>query len=197
MDVDWQAIGQLLSGMLLGLGLFAWQKFIDWKKSRTSLAGSVARDRRINDTLIEIRTFYDADRVKLFQFHNGDHYVSGVSIMKLSLTHYALGRGVSVPYGAENDLLDIPLSHIDKIIEQITEKPFLYAEVKDLPDCYLTSLWRKGGTGQVLCRVVHNRRQEIIGFLVVSWLEPLSLTKEQLAMSKDLAALVSGEFLVR
>src|SRR4051812_24213923 len=67
-----------------------------------SFERSVNKNVRIRELLAELRVPYMADRVCLYQFHNGEYFHSGDSIMKCSLTHFVTRVGVSNPGMSQN-----------------------------------------------------------------------------------------------
>lgn len=61
----------------------------------------------VYDKLEEIRLKLDADRAYLIQYHNGSHYNSGQSMLKMSMSHEVARPGISREiHGAQN----LPLS---------------------------------------------------------------------------------------
>lgn len=56
---------------------------------------SSQRDTRINDILDDLRVETDADRSKLFQFHNGTRNLQSIPFLYASVTHERIGQGVS------------------------------------------------------------------------------------------------------
>ena len=50
---------------------------------------------QVHETLTELRVMSDCARVHLVQFHNGEYFLDGISMKKLSLTHESLNKGTS------------------------------------------------------------------------------------------------------
>ena len=63
------------------------------------------RDSRIHDMLIELRTETRADRVQIFQFHNGEFYDTNISMKRFSCSHEVLKEGVASSAGSYQNCL--------------------------------------------------------------------------------------------
>lgn len=68
---------------------------------------NITQDKEIIDTLEELRIRHSADRLTVFQFHNGGDYYTGKSIQKISMSYEVVGKGIQrIIEGAQN----IPVS---------------------------------------------------------------------------------------
>ena len=151
---------------------------------------------KIKDVLIEIKTAYEADRALLFQFHNGDHYVAGGSIQKMSLTHFATSRGISPPIGTDTDIVNIPVSYLDTSLSEIINKSVLSVAMDDFPeDSYFAGIFRRDGCEHLLMRCVYNRRHEVIGLVIISWRSETKVSPTMQQKLKEYTAVLAGELL--
>lgn len=193
----WVSIGQVLSGVLLGMAtLFASQAKQWIKKKSVRTDNIVTNNLMLKQLLAEMRSYYDADRVKLYQFHNGDYYSSGASIQKASLTHYVVARGVSPPIGIESTQQNIPIGHIVNTAEEIWKSPYVFYSLERLSeDSYFKGLLRYGGAKSVLLRGVFNAKHDMTGFLVVVWFDPTTLNEEQMLKSQKFSIQIGDELL--
>jgi len=88
----WFDIGSMVVSFIFG-GLFVFvtkvSKYLKNEKFVTKLDGIeyVKETSRINEILSELRIVNDCNRVSLYQFHNGGHFLDGSSILKVSITH--------------------------------------------------------------------------------------------------------------
>lgn len=185
------SVGQVLAGVVLGalaLGMRRVGYFI--RKKEKQLAGvndHIKETGRLRQQLYEIRTYYDADRVELYQFHNGDHYVSGASIQKVSMTHFVMAKGISVPVEARSQ--NVPLGYVSSVAESLLKKEPVFFSYATLlaGDSYFKSILRYGGARSALVHGVFDPLHNMIGFLVVMWLEDVTLTQEQIDAMKEFA----------
>jgi len=60
---------------------------------------------RIHERLTELRVITDCARTQVVQFHNGGHFLDGISMKKMSLTHESLANGCSSEMETKRDLL--------------------------------------------------------------------------------------------
>lgn len=188
------SLGQILAGMAMGLGAFALTKIKDYmnKKMRFMSTTALNRNVRIKDLLQEIRVHFDADRVKLYQFHNGDYYVTGESVQKMSLSHYVVKRGVE---GPEAKHQGIPVSYVSAILaEMVAADGVLVKPVADMdPDCFLQSLMIQGGVQTTVMGGVNGQHGHLIGVIIVGWLDDVSITTKKINMIDEFLAACSAE----
>jgi len=190
----WQNIGQILSGVLIGVTVFVFSKLKVWLKKKR-VASIVADNVMLKQLLAEIRAYYDADRVELYQFHNGDHFVSGASIQKASLTHLVLARGVSPPINTNTQ--NIPIGYIAFTAEDLLKNKYSFLALNDLcANNYLHGLLRHGGAHCALMRGIFNAKSDMIGFLVLSWFDEVVLTDVQYNMIQVFGVQVGDELLL-
>jgi hypothetical protein len=150
------------------LGLSA-TKIQTWWKDRTikRFERGINQNVRLRELLSELRVPYTADRVRLYQFHNGDYYHSGESIMKCSLTHFVTKVGVANPIGGQS----IPSTQMVLSLKAIQDKSsvlFTYGTLED--DSFLDGLFLNNGSFAVLVTAVRDSRKNWVGVLCVDWL---------------------------
>jgi len=120
---------------------------------------------RLHEILTELRVRTDSARTQLLQFHNTGHFLDGISMKKMSLTHESLENGVSSEMGIKRDLL------VSLCIEG------LKLLLKDDPKIYLTSSLDDSWCKQLLqsSNVVAfsflpiRKSNQITGYLMTQW----------------------------
>jgi len=148
MDIDlikefsfsfWIEIGLSLSALVAAFLLGTWRQIIKVGK-KNNIDWSIHT--QIHEFLTELRVSTKAARAQIVQFHNGEYFLDGVSMQKLSTTHESLANGVSTDsrsnilitlYSALMEKLDInsPLLHnVD------TEKPSLFKNTLELANVH-------------------------------------------------------------
>lgn len=199
-DEFWSGIGQVIVGILAGLLAFASSKVKKLLTERRSKCPFrlVNASMSIKDLLTEIRVLFDADRVKLFQVHNGDYFVNGSSSQKITLTHFVVRTGVGSPYGIETTHQNIPISYVVGCIDQCLKNPVYFSQVGDMADdMYFKALIRHNGSETALFSGVFDRHKGLLGIVVVTWLERLNLDEDKQKILKSFAARISDELMFK
>lgn len=141
------------------------------------------KNEQVQQKLTELRVILNADRAKLFQFHNGDHYVGGDSALKCSLTHISVSDGVSYPQQALTYYSSSTVSSVSQYVNPAIEKEAgFFSLVENLKDDDWKKMKTLNGTKSILISKV-GYENNVIGFVIVSWQEEVKEpTKEQIKM---------------
>ena len=89
----WVEFGMAIS--LIGVGYIVGLVKKQFLLKKKSLTVSWSTHSQIHELLTELRVKIDAARAQIVQFHNGEYFMDGISMKKLSLTHESLSKGVS------------------------------------------------------------------------------------------------------
>ena len=89
----------------------------------------VNTDDLIISKMEEVKEQLNADRVQVYDFHNGGHYANGRSALKTSCSYEVVRAGISRKQGF---LQSIPLSCLSKFVSKLMNDGFM--EVKKLED---------------------------------------------------------------
>lgn len=127
-------------------------------------------DNEIIKRMEELKEFLNADRVQVYDFHNGGHYANGRSALKTSCTYEVCRNGCR---SYQMYLQSIPLSCIPQFIETLLNEEEL--KVNDLEEIKenMTSTYHLKKDQGVRCFydiVIHNKNKEPIGFLAIQYL---------------------------
>jgi hypothetical protein len=117
----------------------------------------------------KLKEILNADRVQVYEFHNGVHYANGRSALKTTCTYETCRYGIS---GCLNTLSGIPLSVIPVFIRVLLDKGMLL--VKDLEDIKATmpstyELKKAMGVKSFYDYVIRNSVGEPVGFVAVQF----------------------------
>ena len=89
-------------------------------------------DTVITNRLENIKEYLKADRVQIYDFHNGGHYANGRSALKTSCSYEAVRTGIK---GHQKELQAVPLSCIPKFVKTLLDKKELIVNnLEDLKD---------------------------------------------------------------
>lgn len=128
-------------------------------------------DNIIIEKMEELKERLNADRVQIYDFHNGGHYANGRSALKTSCTYEVVRNSISPKQG---QLQCIPLSCLSKFINQLLNNNYL--DIKDLntikeamPSTY--QLKKSQNINSFYDIVLNNKAGEPIGFLAIQFVK--------------------------
>ena len=126
-------------------------------------------DLKVLKRMEEVKEIMDADRVHVYEFHNGEHYANGRSALKTSCTYEVLRQGIT---SHQMKLQSIPLTCIPKFIKTLLDKNQL--EVKDIEDLKETmpatySLKKAQDIKSFYDIILNNKQGEPIGFIAIQY----------------------------
>ena len=159
--------------LIVMLALAAFQKKIrTWLEHKTNqkFENSINKSSLIRDHLAELRAIMGADRVLLFQLHNGQYYFSGEGADKLSLTHFVVDAGVAIPDRAGTRLQNIPISYWPETFKIMQSEGYFLDDASDFVDPFNAQMFSVDGVVSVVCGPVKDRRNFWRGVLVVEYL---------------------------
>ena len=167
-------IGLAISTLVFGFIAGSYRQLLKFKcKQKKDKAMDWMIHSEIHELLTELRYETDAARAQLVQFHNGEYFMDGVSMKKLSLTHESLSVGVS----AEADKLK------GLLISLFT--PLITKIVKDSPELIITkneddSFFKNfllSSNAQAYLALPIKHENNICGYIMLQWCSPTKLKK--------------------
>ena len=101
--------------------------FVALKKTKKEIEETIPKkikkqcdiDIEIVKRMEEIKEFLNADRVQIYDFHNGGHYANGRSALKVSCSYEVCRAGVK---SYQMYLQSIPLNCIPQFIKELLKK---------------------------------------------------------------------------
>lgn len=117
----------------------------------------------------QVKEIFNADRVQVYEFHNGEHYANGRSALKVSCT-YEVYRVNIEP--VQTKMTSIPISCIPHFITQLLDEEFIKVpnveNIKDkMPSTY--SLQKSIGVSAYQNLIIKNDNNEPVGFVSIQW----------------------------
>lgn len=129
-------------------------------------------DLEIVNRLEEIKEFLSADRVQIYDFHNGGHYANGRSALKTSCTYEVCRIGVE---SCQMYMQSIPLNCIPHFIQTLLNSKILkinnLEELKQIMPATYT-LKKSQGIKSFYDVVLNNKNGDPIGFIAFQYNEP-------------------------
>ena len=138
-------------------------------------------DMKIHNRLEEIKEYLNADRVQIYDFHNGGHYANGRSALKTSCSFEVVRNGIE---GHQKELQAVPLSCIPQFVQELIKNNELKVddleEIKDtMPSTY--QLKKEQNIASFYDIILNNEKGEPIGFLAFQYTKTncVNFTKDE------------------
>lgn len=150
-----------------GIGLSA-MKAKDWwsKRFYRALPKQINRNAKVREVISEIRILTRSERAFIYQFKNGEFFVSGESSQRLVLTHMSIDRTIS------SDILPqaVEFTHslASETLSILTKATLISAKAKQLPDAFLKMIFEQAGSDCVLMAMIKNPKNQLIGLIVLT-----------------------------
>lgn len=167
-----------------------WQSSVSSKVPRQSKI-----DLKILNRMEEVKEIMDADRVHVYEFHNGEHYANGRSALKVSCTYEVVRAGTQ---SVQRSCMSVPLSVMPKYIATILDNSVV--NVKDIenirdsmPATY--NLKFSQNVKAFTNVVIMNRQKEPVGFIEVQWFDKKKFTENEYELLR-LAAFIEENILI-
>ena len=133
---------------------------------------------QLHEFLTELRVKTDAGRAQIVQFHNGEYFVDGVSMQKMSVTHESLANGVSAEATSKQNTLITLISPIMLRLEENLAN--IYRTDEEKPGNFKNCLEAANIDSYSVLPLFHGHIKS--GFIMIQW---CSKTKTQ-EIEKDL-----------
>lgn len=126
-------------------------------------------DIKVLKRMEEVKELLNADRVHVYEFHNGEHYANGRSALKVSCTYEVCKVGIKI---VQKDCLSIPISCMPKYIAAILDSPMVeisnIENIKnEMPASYNFKCLQN--VGAYIDVAIQNKQKEPVGFIEVQW----------------------------
>ena len=132
-----------------------------------------------------------ADRVVVYEFHNGDVYYSGSSQQKFSNTYEVLSEGVSSEIKNQQNLR---VSSFNRFVKPLIDNDeYSFGEIVNINNVGIKEFFEDQGTKSTFCVPVKLLTGKIIGILGIDYVkQPRLVTKEEKDFIKNQSAIISG-----
>ena len=182
--MDWNAILDEIKTIGTALGTVIFTGYITYKtfssklekwrqEDKVNVSKNIEKQSKLDCEIMteadKLKELLNADRVQIYEFHNGVHYANGRSALRTSCTYEACRFGVE---GCIDRLNGIPLSVIPIFIKTLLDKGELL--VKDLEDIKETmpstyNLKKSMSIQSFYDFTIHNINGEPVGFVAVQF----------------------------
>lgn len=163
--------------------------YIDKLEKKMPIGESVKKqnveDAHILETMEYYKELLGADRIMLFEFHNGQHYSNYRSALKLSVSYECYRAGLT---SQRNICSNLPISIMPKFIYAITTQDQVsYKNIEDMreemPNAY--AFKKDLGIKAFYDVPIKDKDENIIGFVAVQWTHDLPENAEDYRVTID------------
>jgi hypothetical protein len=152
---------------LIGAGVFKRrQDKIKDNLSKKELMKQIQQSEIIHYALRELRRKYNADRVYIWQFHNGGNFYTSSPMQRASITYERCSEGLERKAEKYQGVL---ISNIPSYIKDTIEGSMFYHDVENIPDFALRSLILSHGTFAHAATPLYNKEKNLIGIVSLDW----------------------------
>ena len=136
----------------------------------------------IHEILTELRIRTDAARSQIIQFHNGEYFMDGVSMKKMSLTHESLRSGISAEVHQKKDVL---ISAYIDFIRSILDSKYQFEVVGSMKESYQKQLFIASNVVAYMAVPLQSKGMNV-GYIIVHWCsdEKVEKVKEDAASNE-------------
>lgn len=126
-------------------------------------------DTKIMKKLEDVREQLNADRVQVYDFHNGIHYANGRSAIRISCTYESVRYSIK---SFQNSLNGIPISCLPNFISSLLSNgEFICKDIESIKEQYpATYSFKKNMDIKSFYDIVfHNSDGDVVGFIAIQF----------------------------
>ena len=133
----------------------------------------IQNDQKITELLVEVRLAAKADRVCIYLFHNGEHYISGSSILRISGAYETVAFGISMQrLSAQSILISTVPEAVSFLVNPDAQEAVAVANVEDLaPGFYRSALELQGV--RATAKYPLYKSSDVVGFICADYVQQL------------------------
>ena len=153
---------------LVGAGFF--RRYTEKQKqveSKSKLLEQIKKDEIVHLAIREIRRKYNADRVYIWQFHNGGNFYTTSPIQRLSITYERCSDGLERKAERNQNLF---ITNFTEYIRDIIDNKMFYGDVTKIDDIGLRTLLQSNGTKSHAAIPVFDRDEHLVAVLALDWI---------------------------
>lgn len=152
---------------LIGAGFF--RRMSEQKaklKSRESLLEQIKQDEIVHLAIREIRRRYNADRVYIWQFHNGGVFYTNAPMQKMSITYERNSDGLERKAEKNQNLF---VSNFTSYIKDVMNLEMFFPDITKVSDIGLRAVMQSNGTKSHAAVPIYDRDKNLTGIFAIDW----------------------------
>lgn len=152
---------------LIGAGFF--RRMSEQKaklKSRESLLEQIKQDEIVHLAIREIRRRYNADRVYIWQFHNGGSFYTNAPMQKMSITYERNSDGLERKAEKNQNLF---VSNFTSYVKDVMDLEMFFPDITKVSDIGLRAVMQSNGTKSHAAVPIYDRDKNLTGIFAIDW----------------------------
>jgi hypothetical protein len=134
--------------------------------SKKGLMKQIQNDEIIHYALRELRRKYNADRVYIWQFHNGGNFYTTSPMQRASITYERCSEGLERKSEKYQGVL---ISNFTNYIKSTMDGIMFYHDVETIPDFALRALILSHGTFAHVATPLFDKENHLVGIICLEW----------------------------
>jgi hypothetical protein len=135
-------------------------------KSKEDLMEQIERDEIVHLALRDIRRQFHADRIYIWQFHNGGNFYTESSMQKASITYERCSDGLERKSEKYQGVL---VSLFAWYMKQVMMNESYFLDMEEIEDIGIRSLCTGNGTKSHVATPMFDDKNHLIGILCMDW----------------------------
>lgn len=152
---------------LVGAGFF--KKYNDKKynqQSKSKLLEQIKKDEIVHLAIRDVRRRYNADRIYIWQFHNGGSFYTTSPMQKLSITYERSSQGLERKSEKNQNHL---ITNFTTYIKDVMDGKMFFSNIGKMNDIGLRSLNQSNGTKSHCAVPIYDKEGHLVAMLCLDW----------------------------
>jgi len=152
---------------LVGAGFFRQMREKKEKiQSKVKLMEQIQKDEIVHLAIREVRRRYNADRIYIWQFHNGGTFYTTSPMQRVSITYERCSDGLERKAEKNQNHL---IANFSSYIKDVMDFKMFYPDINDMEDIGLRSLSQSNGTKSHCATPIYDKEKHLVAILSLDW----------------------------
>lgn len=135
-------------------------------QSKSQLLQQIKRDEIVHLAIRDVRRRYNADRVYIWQFHNGGSFYTTSPMQKLSITYERCSQGLERKTEKNQNHL---ITNFTTYIKSVMDETMFYPDISKIDDIGMRSLSQSEGTKSHCASPIYDKEGHLVAMLCLDW----------------------------
>jgi hypothetical protein len=135
-------------------------------KSKEKLLEQIQRDEIVHLAIREIRRRYNADRIYIWQFHNGGSFYTTSPMQRLSITYERCSDGLERKADKNQNHL---ITNFSTYIKDTMDGKMFYPDIMEIADIGLRSVSQSNGVKSHCAVPIYDKDKHLVAILCLDW----------------------------